>query len=55
MNRFEIFKEVCKLMDESKYFEAYLKLGELQDFLLQESLKNENVLEKITNLWDNAG
>ena len=37
--RFGIFKEACGLMDRGKWYDAYLKLGELSDYCLQMSSK----------------
>ena len=34
IDRFEIFKEACKLMDQGDYYDAYLRLSELTDYCL---------------------
>ena len=39
IDRFEIFKEACGLMDHDDYYEAYLKLSELTDYCLSKNGK----------------
>lgn len=51
--RFNIFREVCSLMDREEYYQAYLKLGELSDYCLQMSAKQTN--EKMNEILNPIG
>ena len=42
MDRFKMFKEACKFMDEDKYYEAYMIFDEMKDYCLEKSVEQAN-------------